>query len=94
MPSSFPIFVRWLPPLRVVSAQLCANAAEGAVCDTYCSTTVHAGLKPLRHEPCFPHQTLKGELGHETPDRYIGDFNAARPGPRAGAKSSAVKAVG
>jgi hypothetical protein len=54
-----------------------ANAAEGAVCDTYCSTTVHAGLKPLRHEPCFPHQTLKGELGHETPDRYIGDFNAA-----------------
>ena len=54
-----------------------ANAAEGAVCDTYCSTTIHSGLKPLRHEPCFPHQTLKGEQGHETPDRYIGDFNAA-----------------
>ena len=54
-----------------------ANAAEGAVCDTYCRTTVHAGLKPLRHEPCFPHQTLKGEQGHETADRYIGDFNAA-----------------
>ena len=54
------------------------NAAEGAVCDTYCSTTAHAGLKkPLRHEPCFPHQTLKGALGHETADRYIGDFNVA-----------------
>ena len=53
-----------------------ANAAEGAVGDTYCSTTVHAGAKPLRHEPCFPHQTLKGLAGHETPDRYI----VRRPG--------------
>lgn len=47
------------------------NAAEGAVCDTYCATVAHAGLKPLRHEPCFPHQSYKGERPHETPDRYV-----------------------
>lgn len=37
----------------------------------------------LRHEPCFPHQSYTpgfppGAPGpHETPDRYIGDFNNA-----------------
>lgn len=55
------------------------NAAAGALCDTYCATAAHAGLgKPLRHEPCFPHQSYtKGGRPHETPDRYIGDFNNA-----------------
>ena len=37
----------------------------------------------LRHEPCFPHQSYVpgfpagGIKDHDTPDRYIGDFNNA-----------------
>ena len=66
------------PALRGNTGCASNNAAAGAVCDTYCATVLHAGLgKALRDEPCFPHQNYKGERAHETPDRFIGDFNNA-----------------
>ena len=55
-----------------------AGSANGAICDTYCSTTKRTAdqQKPLRDEPCFPHQSAKTGA-HETPNRFIGDFNCA-----------------
>eukprot|EP01051_Picozoa_sp_SAG22_P000173 SAG22_NODE_3_length_48349_cov_158.681180_34_plen_907_part_00 len=56
------------------------DAAGGDTCNTYCTTATRAaeGLRlPLRREPCFPHQNYKGAVAHNTPDRYIGDFNNA-----------------
>jgi hypothetical protein len=40
--------------------------------NSYCLTSGAAG-HPLRHEPCAPHPGS----GHATPDRYVGDWNAA-----------------
>jgi hypothetical protein len=62
--------------------QTCDDRGDGAVCDTYCHTGP-AKDHPLRHEPCYPHQSYTpgfpagGIPAHETPDRYIGDFNNA-----------------
>ncbi|EDQ86725.1 uncharacterized protein MONBRDRAFT_10744 [Monosiga brevicollis MX1] len=49
------------------------SATNATVDDTYCSINPNASA--LRHEPCRPHQTYG--FGHETPDRYVGDFNDA-----------------
>ena len=43
-----------------------------AIYDSYCKLEQAHG-HPLRHEPCKPHPGM----GHDTPDRYIGDWNAA-----------------
>ena len=63
----------------------CDTRGIGAVCDTYCNnpglSKAGANDHPLRSEPCFPHQSYSpgfpnpGVPAHETPDRYIGDFN-------------------
>jgi alpha-L-rhamnosidase len=63
----------------------CDSRGSGAVCDTYCNNPTLSGKgaddHPLRHEPCFPHQSYtpgfpaNGIKAHDTPDRYIGDFN-------------------
>ena len=64
-----------LPPgtrIQLEHAEL-ITGMEGGLQNTYCSPNPH--LESLRHEPCAPHQTYG--VGHESPDRYIGDFNDA-----------------
>ena len=61
----------------------CDTRGAGAVCDTYCKFHNASAAHPLRREPCYPHQSYtpgfpaNGIKAHETPDRYIGDFNNA-----------------
>jgi hypothetical protein len=64
----------------------CDARGPGAACDTYCTNpalTKGVDNHTLRHEPCFPHQSYKPGYpanaipDHDTPDRYIGDFNNA-----------------
>eukprot|EP00935_MAST-01C_sp_MAST-1C-sp1_P002102 g2102.t1 len=62
----------------------CDTRGEKAVCNTYCHNPAQTGkgndTHPLRHEPCFPHQSYtpgfpaNGIAAHDTPDRYIGDL--------------------
>ena len=64
----------------------CDSNGEGGACNTYCRNPSESGGvddHSLRNEPCYPHQSYTpafppGAIGpHETPDRYIGDFNDA-----------------
>lgn len=63
----------------------CDSRGKGAACDTYCHNPSQGNADPeladdhpLRHEPCFPHQSYvpgfpKGGIpAHDTPNRYIG----------------------
>eukprot|EP00047_Mylnosiga_fluctuans_P000527 m.195091 g.195091 ORF g.195091 m.195091 type:complete len:1269 (+) comp10076_c0_seq31:2213-6019(+) len=63
-----------LPAGTVVKLEYAELVTDlGQLENTYCTPNAHAA--DLRHEPCAPHQTY-GD-GHETPNRYIGDFNDA-----------------
>jgi hypothetical protein len=65
----------------------CDARGKDAVCNTYCATPALEHKKPrypfpLRHQPCFgqsytPGFPANGSPPHDTPDRYIGDFNNA-----------------
>ena len=64
----------------------CLSRAAGSACNVYCNNPGASGGiddHPLRHEPCFPHQSYvpgcpADAIGpHDTPYGYIGDFNNA-----------------
>jgi hypothetical protein len=71
-----------------------AIGKSGDINNQYCATSGAAG-HDLRHEPCAPHQTFDptAGTGHETPDRYIGDFNCANQTNVYVVKSTGVAAV-
>ena len=58
--------------IRLEHAEILHAGPRADTFNTYCHTDGAVG-HPLRHEPCAPHP---GQ-GHETPDRYIGDWNSA-----------------
>lgn len=61
----------------------CTNPALGSADAAGQRPPPGADNHTLRHEPCYPHQSYvpgypaHGIPAHETPDRYIGDFNNA-----------------
>jgi len=57
----------------------CDAFGGDAVCNTYCHRQTPDN-HPLRHEPCFPHQSYG--YPHDTPDRYDEALIPARSYPR------------